>query len=619
VAPVPEENVARRQLGLVHVFAISTGAMFSSGFFLLPGLAADETGPSVPLAYLLAGVLALPAMLSTAELATAYPRAGGPYHFLQRSLGAPVAVIGALGLYVAMILKAAFALVGVGAYLTLVVDLPVEPVAVGLALAFTALNIAGARESATLQVALVGLLLAVLVAFVVTGVVEVTGTGATADGSDPFFADGSFGLLAATALVFVSFAGILQVASIGGEVRDPERTVPRGLLLALGTATTIYVAGTALMVAVLPMDDLRDDPTPVASAVEVFPLPFGLPLIVLAALAAFASTGNAGIMSASRYPVALARDGLLWGRLARFGRFGSPTWSVVLTGAITMALIVAFDVEGIAKLASAFVLVVFALLNLAVIVLRAARVAGYLPTFRAPLHPWLQVFGIVAAIVLVVDLGTVAIVFTLAVVAAGSVLYLAVGRGRGEGRGTALHLLHRLREGPLDDADLQRAREAGHRPDDRTADVLGRAAVSALHPEAEGADLARTCLDALADRLGVAPDETRGWFGGRGHLELPVDPDRVVVHHLVLDWAHRPEVAVAWAPATPSDTDDRPGARTARIVAVVAGPSTEVDRTLRIAGLLADQLGDGTVPWPEAAAGADTVRRRLVDGVTRPR
>ena len=87
----------RKELGLLDVYAISTGAMFSSGFFLLPGLAAAETGPSVPLAYLVAGLFILPAMFAVAELSTAMPRAGGAYYFLDRALGPLVGTVGGLG------------------------------------------------------------------------------------------------------------------------------------------------------------------------------------------------------------------------------------------------------------------------------------------------------------------------------------------------------------------------------------------------------------------------------------------------------------------------------------------------------------------------------------------
>ncbi|HSR40887.1 MAG TPA: amino acid permease, partial [Longimicrobiales bacterium] len=120
----------KKQLGLFDVYAISTGAMFSSGFFLLPGLAAAGAGPSVVLAYGAAALFILPAMLSVAELATAMPKAGGAYYFLDRSMGPMVGTVGGLGTWLALVLKSAFALVGMGAYLAIFVDLPIEPLAV---------------------------------------------------------------------------------------------------------------------------------------------------------------------------------------------------------------------------------------------------------------------------------------------------------------------------------------------------------------------------------------------------------------------------------------------------------------------------------------------------------
>ena len=107
-----------RNLTLFDVYAMSTGAMFSSGLFLLPGIAAASTGNSVFLAYLLAGLLILPAMYAMAELSTAMPKAGGTYYFLDRAMGPLMGTIGGLGSWVAVVFKSAFALVGMGAPLS---------------------------------------------------------------------------------------------------------------------------------------------------------------------------------------------------------------------------------------------------------------------------------------------------------------------------------------------------------------------------------------------------------------------------------------------------------------------------------------------------------------------
>ena len=141
----------KKDLGLFDVFAISTGAMFSSGFFLLPGIASHYTGPSVFVAYLIAGFLIVPSMFSIAEIATAFPKAGGAYFFLDRSLGPLVGTIGGLGTYLALVFKTAFAIIGIGAYAALFWDVPVRLIAVSATMLFMGLNIVGVKKTSGLQ------------------------------------------------------------------------------------------------------------------------------------------------------------------------------------------------------------------------------------------------------------------------------------------------------------------------------------------------------------------------------------------------------------------------------------------------------------------------------------
>jgi amino acid transporter/mannitol/fructose-specific phosphotransferase system IIA component (Ntr-type) len=448
---VKDGDRLEKQLTLKDVFAVSTGAMFSSGFFLLPGLAAAEAGPSVVVAYLLAGVLVVPAMVSMAELSTAMPRAGGTYYFLDRSLGPLVGTVGGLGVWVALILKSAFALIGIGAYLALFVEVPMRPVAVGLTLLFTGFNVMGAKETTGLQRLLVYLLLTVLTFFVVQGLFEIgaLGWGGVMDRQfGDFTPFGLEGLVATTALVFVSYAGLTKVASVAEEVNDPDRNIPRGMALSLAVATTLYVVGVFVMVALLDPVELRSDLTPVATAAEAFfdwlPDPLGLVLVVAAAFAAFASTANAGILSASRYPLAMARDGLMSAGLAAVGRFGTPTRSVLLTAGVMVAVLLTMDVTSVAKLASAFQLLIFAFINLSVVVMRESRLPSYVPGYHSPLYPWMQIAGILLSFWLILELGTLSIVFTFGMVAFGLVWYFAYARDRVEREGAIYHVFERL-------------------------------------------------------------------------------------------------------------------------------------------------------------------------------
>lgn len=157
--------------------------MVSSGLFLLPGLAAAKGGPSAILAYAVAGVLVVPAMLSVAELSTGMPRAGGAYYFLEQALGPAVGTIAGMGTWLSLVLKDAFALIGMSAYLNLVADIPTKPLGLGLIILFAILNIVGSKTSAVVQLLLVGFVLASMAVFLVAGLPDVGG----GDGSlEPF-------------------------------------------------------------------------------------------------------------------------------------------------------------------------------------------------------------------------------------------------------------------------------------------------------------------------------------------------------------------------------------------------------------------------------------------------
>ncbi len=442
----------KKNLSLFDVYAMSTGAMFSSGLFLLPGLAAALTGDSVYLAYFVAGLLILPAMYSMAELATAMPKAGGTYYFLDRAMGPLMGTIGGLGSWVAVVFKSAFALVGMGAYLSLYLEMSFTLLAIILTIAFGVLNIVGAKETNLLQRGLVGSLVVILTAFIILGVSEVDGVAGLAPNStdQQFFLSGLAGFVSTIGLVFVSYAGLTKVASVAGEIENPDRNIPLGMTLSLATATIIYTLGTLILINALDQPVLEGSITPIADAGEVFldwvPLDLGVILIVVAAIAAFASTGNAGILSASRYPYAMAKDKLIPRNLAELGRFGTPTKSVLMTVIAMVIVLVVFDVEAVAKLASAFQLVLFALICVAVIVMRESQIDTYKPGFKAPLYPWLQIGGILISVWLISEIGFLAIAFTVALLLGCVAWYRWYASDKVVRRGAIFHVHQRLGE-----------------------------------------------------------------------------------------------------------------------------------------------------------------------------
>jgi basic amino acid/polyamine antiporter, APA family len=438
-----------KKLTLFDVYAVSTGAMFSSGFFLLPGIAAMETGNSVYLSYLVAGFLILPSMLTVAELATAMPRAGGAYYFLDRSLGPLVGTIGGLGSWIALIFKSAFALIGMGAYLSLYIDLPMLPLALVLTVVFGLLNIFGAKETAFLQRLLVSALVLIMGYFLIEGVEYLTGNAVLPEMQESnFLTNGMNGFISTVGLVFVSYAGLTKVASIAEEVQNPDKAIPLGMTLSLLTASIVYVLGVFIMVKVLPAATLFSSLTPVTDAGYVvitwIPESIGILLIVIAAIAAFASTGNAGIMSASRYPLAMSRDGLMPQFFGKIGRFKTPHISVLSTTFVMILVLLLFDVEAVAKLASAFQLLLFFLLNLAVVVMRESKIEAYKPGFNSPFYPWVQILGMIISLWLVAEMGLLAVGLTGTLIILCIAWYFYYAHGKVKRQGAIYHVHARL-------------------------------------------------------------------------------------------------------------------------------------------------------------------------------
>ncbi|MEM0964231.1 MAG: amino acid permease [Bacteroidota bacterium] len=552
----------KKTLTLFDVYAICTGAMFSAEFFLLPGLAMAYAGPSVVLAYFISGLLVLPAMFSQAELATAMPRAGGTYYFIDRALGPLVGTVGGFGTWLSLVFKSAFALIGVGAYLVLFMDLPIKPVAVAMTVAFTVLNVVGAKETSGLQRFLVTTLVLVLTVFVLQGLVEIVSSdvGAVAEAKfTPFMPNGIGSLFATIGLVFAAYAGLTKVASVAEEVENPDRNIPLGMMLSLATAIVVYTVGVYILVAVLDADVLMADLTPVATAARDIlgwiPTPAGLPqstgvlLVAIAALAAFASTGNAGILSASRYPLAMARDQLITRRLGAIGRFHTPAPAIVVTGTAILLCILLLDVEGVAKLASAFNLLVFGLINLAVIVMRESHIPSYAPGFRTPLYPWMQIAGITTSVLLIAQMGAVAIVFTAGV----SVLCVAwyahyvkdnVNVVR---EGAIYHLFARLgrrRYEGLDSELRTILKEKGLRDETPFDRLVTRAAVYDVEDGRTFDSVTRQAAERLADDAGLERSRLiEGFLDGSRTGSTPVSKG-VALPHLRLPEVSHPRLVI---------------------------------------------------------------------------
>ena len=440
-----------RSLGLYSTMMISMGAMIGSGIFVLPGLGYKKAGPAVIVAYILAALIVLPAALSKAEMATAMPESGGTYLYIDRALGPLFGTIAGIGSWFSLTFKSSFALVGLGAYLLLFAPISqaaITYVALGLGLSVIVLNISGTKLSGRVQAIIVSLVLVGLLAYTIN-------SGFTLDTArfTPFTTHGTGGIITAAAFVFVSFAGVTKIASIAEEVKNPGKNLPRAMIGSMTIMTLIYIAVIAAIVGLADPEVLtKGGPggtaslTPMADGADALLGGFGVVFISVIAVVALTSMANAGVLSSSRFPLAMSRDDLLPSSLETIDdRFKTPRNAVLLTGAVLLLLIAFVPVIELAKLASAFKILVFSIINVALIAFREADVPSYDPEFTAPGYPYVQVFGLVAGLGLLTQMGTLPILGAGGITAGSVLIYLAYGRSRTDRTGALGTIVHNRR------------------------------------------------------------------------------------------------------------------------------------------------------------------------------
>jgi len=439
-----------KNLKLIHVFSIASGAMISSGIFILPGIAFQMSGPSLFLAYMIAGLIAMIGALSIIELATAMPKAGGDYFFIGRTFG-PLAgtVTGTLS-WLALSLKTAFAIFGLSEILFLITGIPAGILALALCALFVIINIIGVQETVFLEVLLVSGLLLIMVLFITAGIPSVSRKA-----FQPLFEGGFNKTLSTAAFVFVSFGGLLQVATIAEEVKNPQKNIQRGTLLSILVVTALYVGIIFVTTGILPAEQFSGSMTPVADAAALIIGTPGFIIISVAAALAFITTSIAGLLSASRYPLALSRDGLLPGWISKVSpRSGAPVPAILLTGLI-IALALQLDLDVLVKSASAVIMITYIMSNIAVIVLRESGLSNYKPLYKAPLYPWLQIITILIYLFLLADMGWTALETALAFTAGSVLIYIFYGRKRATHDFALIHLLKKVVDGKWQEEGLE--------------------------------------------------------------------------------------------------------------------------------------------------------------------
>jgi amino acid transporter/mannitol/fructose-specific phosphotransferase system IIA component (Ntr-type) len=530
----------KKQLGLLSVFSIAAGAMISSGLFILPGIAFLKAGPSIVISYLLAGLLMMPSMLSNAELATAMPKSGGNYFFVERSLGPLMGIFAGLASWLAITLKTVFAIVGIGALAVVLFpnggDLTVKLVSAGVCLFFLLVNLFSVRSTGRLQTGFVIVLIAILVAFVVKAVPFVK-----LQRFSPFLPFGTRSMFIVAGMIFVSFGGLTKVIDVSEEVHNSSRNVPLGMFIAFFVVNTLHVLVIFAMIGVLQPEVLTGSLAPIEFAAKAVAGTAGEILVGIGAFIAFATTANSGLLSASRTPMAMSRDGLVPQFLSQSSRkFHTPHFSLLLTAGFILFVIFTLSIENLVKTASTVMIVMFILTNISVVIMRHSGIQTYRPTFKAPFTPWMQIGTIVIYLFLIFEMGYVPLALTGVFAIIAMVWYLFYVQKRIDRQSAIVYLVktivskHIQRTG-LEEELKQLALQRDRIVADRFDELVKNCTILDINGKISATDLFHKASQALSKKLNIDANKLYELFIQRERESTTVIKPGLAIPHIVVE------------------------------------------------------------------------------------
>ncbi|MEW2633885.1 APC family permease [Streptomyces sp. NPDC048389] len=355
-ADMPDE--LRRRLGVPDAVVIGLGSMIGAGIFAALAPAAHAAGSGLLIALALAAVVAYCNATSSARLAARYPASGGTYVYGRERLGDFWGYLAGWGFVVGKTASCAAMALTVGSY---VWPGQAHAVAVAAVVALTAVNYAGVKKSAILTRVIVAVVLAVLAAVAVAALTASASDAARLDvGGDAGFG----GVLQAAGLLFFAFAGYARIATLGEEVRDPARTIPRAIPIALGITLVVYAVIAVAVLTVLGPRGLAGATAPLSDAVRAAGVDWLVPVVRVGAAVAALGSLLALILGVSRTTLAMARDRHLPHALAAVHpRFKVPHRAELVVGVIVATVAATSDVRAAIGFSSFGVLAYYAVAN----------------------------------------------------------------------------------------------------------------------------------------------------------------------------------------------------------------------------------------------------------------
>lgn len=357
----------KRELGVLGATFMGLGSIIGTGVFVSIGVAAGAAGPGVVAAIVLAALVALCNALSSAQLAARHPVSGGTYEYGYARLTPTLGFTAGWMFLCAKSASAATAALGFAGYALHALGGPpglLVPLALAAAAALTLLVLGGLRRSSAMNLAIVAVTLTALLAFVLVGLPEVAARS-PADFLPDLEGGGVQGLLYATALMFVAYTGYGRIATLGEEVRDPRRAIPRAIVATLAVSAALYLGVALVVVAVGAPAGGLGAAAPLETVARAMDAPAVATVVAVGAVTAMLGVLLNLILGLSRMALAMGRRGDLPRLVGRVDRRGVPVPAVLLTGGAVAALALLGDLELAWSFSAFTVLIYYAVTNLA--------------------------------------------------------------------------------------------------------------------------------------------------------------------------------------------------------------------------------------------------------------
>jgi len=418
--------VLRRKLGLWDAVSIGLGAIIGAGIFVLIGIASGMAGPAVIFSVIISGVSATFTALSFAMLGAAFPRAGGVYEYGHELLSPPLGFVLGWTWIFGNIVMGATASLGFGYYLaSLYSAIPFKIGAIMLVFIVVLLNIAGIKQAAIVNNLIVVAKIGVLLLFILVGLPRIQ-----LSKFEEFFPNGIIPVFQAAGLFYFAYIGFPRISTVAEEIKDPEKNIPRAIMLALSISTAIYLLTSVTALGLVGYEALSGSPTPIGDAAKIL----GLSGIVeVGAFLAIFSVVLTSVMGQSRIFFAMARNGEVPQVLSRVhGKLETPIYSILLSGAIMAILVLTVDISSLASLGSFCILFTHVFANCSALRLYNSPIRK---NVKAYLQPFSSIIGLSMSILLLFSLGATIIAWGFMVCITGLLWYfvykkLSVGKSK---------------------------------------------------------------------------------------------------------------------------------------------------------------------------------------------